>query len=135
MHLTEIDHHTIVHMDIEEVRGRIAGKRGSRVVLTLTDRDGGRNAYLGGKPFNIILKRGAWGPEHCVVEPEDRDMVNAGSWPEMSEHNRYQEQAFKGYQRDYQPAGSTGNDLPLAVPLAGHRQPPSIGSPPQTRHI
>ena len=49
MHLTEIDHHTIVHMDIEEVRQRIAGKRGSRVVLKLTDRDGGANAYLGGR--------------------------------------------------------------------------------------
>ena len=49
MHLTEIDHHTIVHMNIEEVRQRIAGKRGSRVVLKLTDRDGGANAYLGGR--------------------------------------------------------------------------------------
>jgi len=34
-----------------------AGKRGSRVVLKLTDRSGASNA---GRPFQIILKRGAW---------------------------------------------------------------------------
>jgi hypothetical protein len=49
MHLMEIDHHTIVHMDMEEVRERVIGKRGSRVVLKLTDRDGGPNAYNSGR--------------------------------------------------------------------------------------
>ena len=34
--------------------------------------------------YRIVLKRGAWGPEHVVMTPEDLDMVNGdtGSWPE-----------------------------------------------------
>ena len=32
--------------------------------------------------YRIVMKRGAWGPEHVVMTPEDLDMVNTGSWPE-----------------------------------------------------
>lgn len=45
----EIDHHTILHMDMEEVRERVIGKRGSRVVLKLSDKDSGANAFNGGR--------------------------------------------------------------------------------------
>ena len=45
----EIDHHTIVHMDMEEVRERVIGKRGSRVVLKFADKDGGAKAFNGGR--------------------------------------------------------------------------------------
>ena len=33
--------------------------------------------------YRIVLKRGAWGPEHVVMTPEDLDMINKGSWPEV----------------------------------------------------
>jgi len=29
------------------------------------------------------------GPEHAVVEPEDRDMVNTASWPTLTDHDRF----------------------------------------------
>jgi len=29
-----------------------------------------------GIEYTIVLKRGAWGPEHAVVSPEDRDMID-----------------------------------------------------------
>lgn len=32
--------------------------------------------------YRIVLKRGAWGPEHVVMTPEDLDMMSTGSWPE-----------------------------------------------------
>jgi len=30
--------------------------------------------------YEIILKRGAWGPEHCVLTPEAKDMIERGRW-------------------------------------------------------
>ena len=30
--------------------------------------------------FMVTLKRGAWGPEHCLVSPEEVNTVNHGGW-------------------------------------------------------
>ena len=29
-----------------------------------------------GVEYTVILKRGAWGPEHAMVSPEDRDTID-----------------------------------------------------------
>jgi C-terminal processing protease CtpA/Prc len=59
-------------MTLDQIRERIAGKRGSRVDLTF--RRGESDAE-----FTITFKRGAWGPEHCVVTPENLDMIDKSS--------------------------------------------------------
>jgi len=30
-----------------------------------------------------VLKRSAWGPEHCAASPEQLDMTDQNSWPEV----------------------------------------------------
>jgi hypothetical protein len=120
MVLLEVDHHNISQMDIDAVRDRFGGKRGSKIVLRLQDDPKlGANGYNKGRPFNIILKRGSWGPEHAVLEPEDRDMIDAGSWPVLSDKDRFAEKSFQGWQRDSQTVpvepnakGTVGNSRP-----------------------
>eukprot|EP00277_Geminigera_cryophila_P033233 CAMPEP_0173117894 /NCGR_PEP_ID=MMETSP1102-20130122/50622_1 /TAXON_ID=49646 /ORGANISM="Geminigera sp., Strain Caron Lab Isolate" /LENGTH=1021 /DNA_ID=CAMNT_0014022717 /DNA_START=44 /DNA_END=3109 /DNA_ORIENTATION=+ len=72
-----IDGFGTLSMDLVDVRDRIAGPRGSRVCLKmLRPLDNGT-----GIEYTIVLKRGAWGPEHAVVSPEDRDMIDKFRWP------------------------------------------------------
>ena len=92
----------------EEIKAIIAGKRGTRVRLTLR-----RTEDL--TEYTVVLKRGAWGPEHvvvktksldpaeplsgreyvtdirsvpqCAASPEQLDMIDNGSWPPVKSHN------------------------------------------------
>jgi len=92
----------------EEIKAIIAGKRGTRVRLTFK-RTGDLSEYT------VVLKRGAWGPEHvvfgtksqdpaeplprggyvtdcwnvlqCAASPEQLDMVDQGSWPPTKSRN------------------------------------------------
>ncbi len=85
-----IDGFGTLSMDLVDVKDRIAGPRGSRVSLKmLRPLDGGDT----GIEYTIVLKRGAWGAEHAVVSPEDRDMLDKQRWPlpgalSQSEFNR-----------------------------------------------
>jgi hypothetical protein len=84
-----IDGFGTLSMDLVDVKDRIAGPRGSRVSFKmLRPLDGGT-----GIEYTIVLKRGAWGAEHAVVSPEDRDMLDKHRWPfpgalSQSEFNR-----------------------------------------------
>lgn len=73
-----------------------------------------------GKEYMIVLKRGAWGPEHSVIspevrtlaaqhtymqtlltlttEPQDRDMLDVGRWPKrgVSRRNESRTSALPG---------------------------------------
>ena len=51
----------------------MASRRGSTVLLGFRSEDG--------QVYQVLLKRGAFGPEHAVREPEQRDMADAGRWP------------------------------------------------------
>jgi hypothetical protein len=67
-----IDGFGTLAMDLTDVRDRISGPRGSRVCLKmLRPLDSGT-----GVEYTVILKRGAWGPEHAMVSPEDRDILD-----------------------------------------------------------
>jgi hypothetical protein len=79
---------------IAELNAIVAGNRGTQVALRFrrtmpTDAlarvsFSDKPSYKKGDKFDyrIVLKRGAWGPEHCIVSPEDLDMVDNGQWPE-----------------------------------------------------
>ena len=56
----------------------------NRITRSTTD-----HLNLCARPFHVILKRGAWGADHCVVENEDRDMMDKGSWPVLSDVDRF----------------------------------------------
>ena len=68
-------------MSLPEVQAKVAGNRGTQVAFRFRRKiEDGESA---GETFDyrIVLKRGAWGPEHCVMTPEDLDMINEGRWP------------------------------------------------------
>lgn len=70
-------------MQLAEVQEKVAGNRGTQIAFRFRRRiESGEHK---GETFDyrIVLKRGAWGPEHCVMTPEDLDMVNEGRWPEQ----------------------------------------------------
>jgi len=78
--IIEVDGMSVNGMTMEETRAKLSGKRGSRITVKfmrdLTD-DGEAN----GDTYTITLKRGAFGPEHAVLAPEDKDMRDVGRWP------------------------------------------------------
>jgi len=78
--LLEVDGFPAIGMDLDQIRGKLYGKRGTKVTLRMM-RDETDDGEQNGDMFNITLKRGAWGPEHAVLEPEDLDMVDEGRWP------------------------------------------------------
>ena len=55
----------------------LVGKRGSQVKLSLLK--GGTGSAVA--RLDVTLKRGAWGPEHAVVEVERTDMLDLNRWP------------------------------------------------------
>lgn len=58
----------------------LVGKRGSTVKLRVV-RGGGGGGHAASQMMEVTLKRGAWGPEHAVVEVERKDMADLGRWP------------------------------------------------------
>jgi len=78
--LLEVDGFPAIGMDLDQIRDKLSGKRGTKVTLRMM-RDETDDGEQNGDMFNITLKRGAWGPEHAVLEPEDLDMVDEGRWP------------------------------------------------------
>jgi hypothetical protein len=44
-------------------------------------REKAHDGVLDGLEYTLVLKRGSWGPEHAVLAPEDKDMVDVGRWP------------------------------------------------------
>jgi len=56
---------------LDQIRERIAGRRGTKISMSFCRKgDDGRPL----DEFSILFKRGAWGPEHCVRTPEEKDM-------------------------------------------------------------
>jgi C-terminal processing protease CtpA/Prc len=72
----EVDGMTAAGRTAEEIKTLIAGKRGTRIQLTFRRAEDQCE-------YTIVLKRGAWGPEHCAVSPEHMDMADEGRWPEV----------------------------------------------------
>ena len=68
-------------LTLDEIKAKVAGKRGTKVLLRMM-RDETDDGIQNGDIFSLCLKRGSWGPEHCVLEPEDKDMIDQGRWPE-----------------------------------------------------
>jgi C-terminal processing protease CtpA/Prc len=60
----------------DELKSIISGKRGTRVQVAF-------RRGMDHSEYTLILKRGAWGPEHAVVSPEHMDMHDQGRWPEV----------------------------------------------------
>ncbi|KAJ1493982.1 hypothetical protein T484DRAFT_1741728 [Baffinella frigidus] len=78
--LVEIDGCSVNGMTLEETRAKLTGKRSSKLTIKLM-RETMDDGVLNGVTYTITLKRGAFGPEHSVVAPEDTDMRDAGRWP------------------------------------------------------
>jgi chromosome segregation ATPase len=80
--LMQVNEFLCEDMRLEDVTGRVVGNRGTQVLFRFRrySKSGKRN----GQPmeYKIVLKRGAWGPEHAVMSPEDIDMIGEGGWPE-----------------------------------------------------
>jgi hypothetical protein len=85
------------NMSLEEIKGLITGPRASRVSVKFQRCDNecavDQNGQLcilraevaeGSEARTLIFvatfKRGAWGPEHCIVTPEERDVLDQGRW-------------------------------------------------------
>uniref|UniRef100_A0A7S4PJ19 PDZ domain-containing protein n=1 Tax=Guillardia theta TaxID=55529 RepID=A0A7S4PJ19_GUITH len=54
---------------LDELKGRIAGRRGSKLTLTLK-RTSAEDSFRNGREFSVTMKRGCFGPEHCIMEGE-----------------------------------------------------------------
>lgn len=67
--LLEVDGIPCIGLTLDEIKAKVAGKRGTKVTMRMM-RDLTDDGVQNGEIFSICLKRGAWGPEHCVVEPE-----------------------------------------------------------------
>jgi hypothetical protein len=90
----QVDGLSTIAMDIQDVRERISGPRGSRVSLKLLRPLKNGTAF----EYSVLLKRGAWGAQHAVMSGEDRDMLDQNRWPlpgalSCQKHNR---QALNG---------------------------------------
>lgn len=79
--LLEVDGIPCIGLTLDEIKAKVAGKRGTKVLLRMM-RDETDDGIQNGDIFSLCLKRGSWGPEHCVLEPEDKDMIDQGRWPE-----------------------------------------------------
>ena len=98
MYLLAVDQQSVAHMPIEDINERLYGKRGSRVSLALADLSSVSQAAPkknNHTQLQVILKRGAWGPDHCIVEPEDLDMIDSGAWPDMNYKDRFTKDACR----------------------------------------
>lgn len=78
--IIEVDGINCVGLTLDELKAKIAGRRGTKVTLKMM-RDTSDDNVQNGVQYMVTLKRGAWGPEHVVLSPEDRDMVDVGRWP------------------------------------------------------
>ena len=67
--LLEVDGIPALGMSLDQIKGKLLGKRGTKVTLRMM-RDLSDDGMQNGEMFNICLKRGAWGPEHAVLAPE-----------------------------------------------------------------
>jgi hypothetical protein len=67
--LREVDGIPCIGLTLDEIKAKVAGKRGTKVTMRMM-RDDTDDGEQNGQIFSICLKRGAWGPEHCVLEPE-----------------------------------------------------------------
>ncbi len=74
--VTEVEGMSTSGKTTDEIKTAIAGKRGTRIKITFR-----RPSDL--SDYTIVLKRGAWGPDHCAVTPEHMDMVDEGRWPSV----------------------------------------------------
>jgi len=74
--LLEVDGSLTAGQQLDAVKGRIAGKRGSKLTLKFAKKSTGVE-------YVVLLKRGAWGAEHAVVAPEQNDMQDAGRYPQV----------------------------------------------------
>jgi C-terminal processing protease CtpA/Prc len=72
----EIDGMTAAGRTAEQMKSLIAGKRGTRIRMTF-------RRIEDQTEYTVVLKRGAWGAEHCAVSPEHMDMVDEGRWPDV----------------------------------------------------
>lgn len=76
MELMQVNETVVSGLTVAQVQAVMAGSRGSIVSLTVR-----RHPEEGWT--KILLKRGAWGPEHAVVGIEPHDMLDEGSWPDL----------------------------------------------------
>ena len=76
MEVMEVNETAVRGLTVSQVQAVMAGSRGSIMSLTV------RRHPAEGRT-KILLKRGAWGPEHSVVDVEARDMLDEGSWPDL----------------------------------------------------
>ena len=67
--LLEVDGIPCIGLTLDEIKAKVAGKRGTKVTMRMM-RDASDDGVQNGEIFSVCLKRGAWGPEHCVLEPE-----------------------------------------------------------------
>lgn len=68
-------------MTLADIQTKVAGNRGTQVAFRFRRKiEEGQHK---GETFDyrIVLKRGAWGPEHTCMTPEDLDMIDVGRWP------------------------------------------------------
>jgi len=80
--LIQVNEYLSDDLSLSEVQAAVAGNRGTQVALRMRRKiEEGEHK---GETFDyrVVLKRGAWGPEHCVMTPEDLDMINTGRWPQ-----------------------------------------------------
>jgi len=79
--LVQVNEFVCDDMTLPDVQAKVTGNRGTQVAFRL------RRAIVEGKhkgetfDYRIVLKRGAWGPAHCCMTPEDLDMIDVGRWP------------------------------------------------------
>ncbi|MGB1603152.1 MAG: hypothetical protein ACPIOQ_61040, partial [Promethearchaeia archaeon] len=79
--LLQVNEFLAEDMSLPEMQNHVSGNRGTQVCFRFR-----REVPEGPKKgesfeYRIVLKRGAWGPEHCVMTPEDLDMVDKHAWP------------------------------------------------------
>ena len=79
--LLQVNEFLAEDMSLPEMQNHVSGNRGTQVCFRFR-----REVPEGPKKgesfeYRIVLKRGAWGPEHCVMTPEDLDMVDKQAWP------------------------------------------------------
>jgi C-terminal processing protease CtpA/Prc len=67
--LLEVDGIPCVGLTLDDIKAKMSGKRGTKTTIRVL-RDTTDDGVQDGDIFNLTLKRGAWGPEHCVLEPE-----------------------------------------------------------------
>jgi len=76
-YVLEVDGMSASGKTTDELKTIIAGKRGTRINITF-------KRAKDKTDYTLVLKRGAWGPEHCAASPEHMDMVDQNSWPEVT---------------------------------------------------